>query len=78
MTDDATPTPPERPESEPLPDERRGSELFGVPAMVLLLAVVAMVKGAFEDNLGFVLVGAVVVLGTLLAVGYSMTIAKRV
>lgn len=68
---------PERPESEPLPEERRCTELFGLPAMILILALVAVVKGILDEQLGFAIVGAVVSVGVLLAIGLAMTIAKR-
>jgi len=67
----------ERPESEPIPDERRYSELFGLPTMLLLFALLAFFKGAATGNVGFTIVGAVVAVGILLAIGFSMKIAKR-
>jgi hypothetical protein len=67
----------ERPESEHPPDERRGSELFGLPAMIFLVAIVAVIKGLVTENLGFTIVGLVAAFGVLLAIGLSMTIAKR-
>ena len=70
------PEPDERPESEPLPEERRFTELFGLPAMVLLIALVAVGKGIADHQLGFAIVGAVVALGVLFAIGLAMTIAK--
>ncbi len=68
---------PERPESEPLPEERRYTELFGLPAMILIVALVAVVKGIVDQQLGFAIVGAFVSVGVLLAIGLAMTIAKR-
>jgi hypothetical protein len=70
-------TPGERPASEYPPDERRGSELFGLPAMIFLLAIAAVVKGLFTSSLGFTIVGLVAAFGVLLAIGLAMTIAKR-
>jgi predicted permease len=67
----------ERPESERPEDERRGSELFGLPAMIFLLAVVAVVKGMVTGNLGFTIVGLVAAVGVLFAIGLAMTLAKR-
>ncbi len=67
----------ERPESEPLPEERPYTELFGLPTMMLLIAVVAVIKGLVTAQAGFTIVGAVVAVGILLAIGFSMTIAKR-
>lgn len=67
----------ERPESEQLPDERRYTELFGLPSMVLIFATVAVVKGMLTGNVGFTIVGAVVACGVLLVIGFSMTVAKR-
>lgn len=67
----------ERPESEQLPEERRYTELFGLPAMMLAIALVALVKGIVTAQAGFTIVGAVVTAGILLAIGFSMTIAKR-
>ncbi len=67
----------ERPESEPLPDDRRYSELFGLPSMILIFALVAVVKGILTENLGFTIVGAVVAGGVSVWIGLSMTIAKR-
>ena len=58
-------------------EERPGSEFFGLPAMIFIFAVIAMLKGILDENLGFTIVGAVVAVGSLLAVGFSMTIAKR-
>jgi hypothetical protein len=68
---------PERPESEPMPEERRYTELFGLPAMLLVAALVAVVKGIIDQQLGFAIVGAVVSVGVLLAIGLAMTIARR-
>jgi hypothetical protein len=69
--------PADRPESEPLPDDRRYSEIFGLPAMILVFAAIALVKGIADQNLGFAIVGAVVAAGVLLAIGFSMAVAKR-
>jgi hypothetical protein len=69
--------PEERVESEPLPEERAGTELFGLPMMLFILALVAVVKGLITDNSGFTIVGAVVAGGIFLAIGFSMTVAKR-
>ena len=76
LDDDPTELP-ERPESEPMPEERRYTELFGLPTMMLLIALVAFGKGLYTGNLGFTIVGAVVAVGILLAIGFSMTVAKR-
>jgi hypothetical protein len=58
-------------------DDRPWTELLGLPAIIFVLALVAFLKGIFEENLGFTIVGAVVGLGVFLAIGLSMTIAKR-
>ncbi len=71
------PEPQERPESEQLPEERPYTELFGLPAMMLIFALIALFKGIATENTGFTIVGAVVAIGILLAIGFSMTIAKR-
>lgn len=58
-------------------EERPGSSFFGLPAMMLALALVAVIKGVAEENLGFTIVGAIVAAGIFLAIGLAMTIAKR-
>lgn len=68
---------PERPESEQLPEERRYTEFFGLPAMIFLFALIALVKGILEGQLGFAIVGGAATVGVLLAIGLAMTIAKR-
>jgi hypothetical protein len=68
---------PERPQSEPLPEERGWTAFLGLPSLILVLAILALVKGIAEQNLGFAIMGAVVAVGVLLAIGYSMTIANR-
>lgn len=67
----------ERVESEPLVEERAGTELFGLPMMLLIFALIALVKGLITGNIGFTIVGAVVAGGIFLAIGFAMTIAKR-
>jgi hypothetical protein len=67
----------ERPESEQFPEERPYTELFGLPAMIFLIALVALIKGIFEQQLGFTIIGALACGGVLLSIGLSMTIAKR-
>jgi hypothetical protein len=67
----------ERVESEPAVEERRGTELFGLPMMLLIFALIAVVKGLITGNKGFTIVGAVVAGGIFLAIGLAMTIAKR-
>ncbi len=69
--------PEERVESEPLPEERAGTELFGLPMMLFVFALIAVVKGLITDNSGFTLIGAIVAGGIFLAIGFSMTVAKR-
>ena len=69
--------PEERVESEPLPEERRGTELFGLPMMLFIFALIAVVKGLITGHTGFTIVGAVVAGGIFLAIGFSMTVAKR-
>jgi hypothetical protein len=76
MTEDIPP-PSERPESEPPAEERPYTELFGLPSMLLIFALVALVKGILTQSLGFAIVGAVATVGVLLAIGLAMTIAKR-
>ncbi len=68
---------PERPESEQMPEERRYTELFGLPAMILIVALIAVGKGIADQQLGFAIVGAAVAVGILLAIGLAMTIAKK-
>jgi hypothetical protein len=67
----------ERPESEPPVEERPYTQLFGLPAMILLFALIAVVKGIVTENLGFTIVGAVVAGGVFVVIGLAMTIAKR-
>jgi hypothetical protein len=74
-TDPAEPA--ERPESEPPREERPYTELFGLPAMILVFALIAVAKGILTGNLGFTIVGAVVAGGVLLVIGFAMTIANR-
>ena len=66
-----------RVESEPAVEERPGTELFGLPVMLLIFALIAVVKGLITGNKGFTIVGAVVAGGIFLAIGLAMTIAKR-
>ena len=68
---------PERPESEQMPEERRFTELFGLPAMIFLFAVAAVIKGIIDNQLGFAIIGGLATVGVLLAIGLAMTIAKR-
>jgi hypothetical protein len=78
MADEQDPTElPERPESEPLAEERPYTELFGLPAMILVFALIAVIKGIITENLGFTIVGAVVAGGVFVVIGFAMTIAKR-
>jgi hypothetical protein len=67
----------ERPESEPPVEERPYTQLFGLPAMILLFALIAVIKGIVTENLGFTIVGAVVAGGVFVVIGLAMTIAKR-
>lgn len=67
----------ERPESEQLPDERPYTELFGLPMMILIFALIAVIKGVATQNLGFTIVGGVVAGGVFVWIGLAMTIAKR-
>ena len=69
--------PEQRVESEPLVEERPGTELFGLPMMLFVLALIAVVKGLITGSAGFTIIGAVVAGGIFLAIGFSMTIAKR-
>ncbi|HEY0523864.1 MAG TPA: hypothetical protein VGD08_10770 [Stellaceae bacterium] len=69
--------PEERPESEPPIEERRFVEFFGLPAMILLFALAAVIKGIVDQQIGFTIVGAVVAAGIFAAIGLAMTIAKR-
>jgi hypothetical protein len=71
------PEPDERPESESLPDERPWTVILGLPSLILLLALVAVIEGIADQNLGFAIVGAVVAVGVLFAIGYSMIVANR-
>jgi hypothetical protein len=77
MPDEEPTEPQERPESEPLAEERRYTELFGLPAMILVFALIAVIKGIVTENLGFTIVGAVVAGGVFVLIGFAMTIAKR-
>ena len=78
MEEEPTPTElPERPESEPLAEERPYTEFFGLPAMILVFALIAVIKGIITENLGFTIVGAVVAGGVFVVIGLAMTIAKR-
>jgi hypothetical protein len=77
MADEDPPEPQERPESEPFPEERRYTELFGLPMMILIFALIAVVKGIIDDEVGFTIVGAVVAGGVFVAFGFSMSIAKK-
>jgi hypothetical protein len=67
----------ERVESEPPAEERKGTEIFGLPMMVLVFALIAVVKGLITGNKGFTIVGAVVAGGIFLWIGLAMTIANR-
>ncbi len=69
--------PEERVESEPLVEERPGTELFGLPMMLFIFALIAVVKGLITGSAGFTIIGAIVAGGIFLAIGFSMTIAKR-
>jgi hypothetical protein len=77
MVDEEPLEPQERPESESMPDERRYTELFGLPMMILIFALIAVVKGIVDEQLGFTIVGAVVAGGVFVAFGFSMSIAKK-
>ncbi len=55
--------------------ERRGSGWFGVPAMIGVLVVIAVVPHV--DDLGGVLIAVVAVLVAFLIIGAAMTIANR-
>ncbi len=77
MIEEDLPELPERPESEPLPEDRPYTELFGLPTIMFLIALFAMLKGIYEGSAGFTIVGAVVAGGVLLAIGFSMVVAKR-
>jgi hypothetical protein len=77
MVDVEPAEPEQRPESEPPVEERPYTELFGLPAMLLVFALIAVVKGLITGNAGFTIVGVVVALGIFLAIGLAMTIAKR-
>ena len=67
----------ERVESEPPIEERSYTEAFGLPMLLFAFALVAVVKGLIDGNEGFTIVGAVVAGGIFLAIGFSMTVAKR-
>lgn len=54
-----------------------GSEWFGLPAMLLVFALIAVAKGLLADEIGFAIVGGVVAVGIFLAIGLAMTIARR-
>jgi hypothetical protein len=66
-----------RVESEPLMEERPGTELFGLPMMLFIFGLIAVVKGLITGNTGFTIIGVVVAGGIFLAIGFSMTIAKK-
>jgi hypothetical protein len=59
-------------------EERSGSEFFGLPAMIFIFAVIAMLKGILEENLGFTIVGAVVAVGSLLAIGAGASLSRSI
>jgi hypothetical protein len=67
----------ERVESEPLAEERPWTELFGLPMMVFIFALIAVVKGLITGSVGFTIVGGIVAAGTFVLIGFSMTVAKR-
>jgi hypothetical protein len=67
--------PGERPASEYPPDERRGSGLFGLPAIIAILVVGAATKTVTGPG-GFVLAAAGILI-LFLVIGLAMTIAKR-
>jgi hypothetical protein len=58
-------------------DDPWWSELLGVPAMVFVLALVALVKGLITENIGFTIVGAVASFGLFVFVGLAMATANR-
>ncbi len=55
--------------------ERRGSGWFGVPAMIGVLVVVAVVPRLY--GLGGVLIAVVAVMAAFLIIGAAMTLANR-
>jgi hypothetical protein len=65
----------ERAESEPAPEERPYTALFGLPTMIGLLVVIA--AWSVSHTVLGVLLAAGGVLLVLLAIGLAMTIAKR-
>jgi threonine/homoserine/homoserine lactone efflux protein len=75
MADEDPTEPQERPESEPPVDERHGSALFGVPAMIAILVVAAAASISHSVFGAILAAGGVLLL--FLAIGLAMTIAKR-
>jgi hypothetical protein len=75
MAEEDPTLPQERPESEPLIDERAGSEWFGLPAMLAYAVIMAALTTATSLIKVLYAVGGVLVL--FLAIGLAMTIAKR-
>jgi hypothetical protein len=65
----------ERPESEPLVDERSGSVWFGLPAMLAYAVIIAALTTATSLIAVVYAVGGVIVL--FLAIGLAMTVAKK-
>ena len=55
--------------------ERRGSAWFGVPAMIGVLVVVAVVPHVY--GLGGVVLAVVAVLAAFLIIGAAMTLANK-
>lgn len=65
----------DRPESEPLLDERAGSAWFGLPAMLAYAVIAAALTTATSLTKLIYAAGGVIVL--FLAIGLAMTIAKK-
>jgi hypothetical protein len=53
------------------------AELVGVPAMIFVLGIVALVKGLLTENIGFTIIGAIVSFGVFVFVGLAMATANR-
>jgi predicted phage tail protein len=75
MAEEDPTLPQERPESEPLVDERAGSGCFGLPVMLAGAVIIAALTTATSLIAVIYAAGGVLVLS--LAIGLAMTIAKR-
>ena len=61
----------ERVESDPATEERPGTELFGLPMMLFIFALIALVKGLITGSAGFTIIGAIVAGGIFLMLCFN-------